>query len=46
VAEVLWRTFVVAYHPAHVSRLLHAVRHSVQRPVERATQRDERAIRA
>ncbi len=45
-AEVIRRTFGVAYHPAHVSRLLHAVRHSVQRPVERATQRDEAAIRA
>lgn len=46
VAEVIRRTFGVAYHPAHVSRLLHAVRHSVQRPVERATQRDAEAIRA
>jgi transposase len=46
VAQVLRRAFGVAYHPAHVSRLLHAVRHSVQRPVARATQRDEGAIRA
>src|SRR5579859_1322899 len=46
VAEVIWRTFRVRYHPAHVSRLLHAVRHSVQQPVPRATQRDERAIQA
>jgi transposase len=46
VAEVIRRTFGVTYHPAHVSRLLHAVRHSVQRPIERATQRDEAAIRA
>jgi transposase len=46
VAEVIRRTFGVAYHPAHVSRLLHAVRHSVQRPIERATQRDAAAIRA
>jgi transposase len=46
VAEVIRRTFGVAYHPAHVSRLLHAVRHSVQRPVARAAQRDEAAIRA
>ena len=46
VAEVIRRTFGVAYHPAHVSRLLHAVRHSVQQPVARATQRDETAIRA
>jgi transposase len=46
VAEVLRRTFGVTYHPAHVSRLLQALRHSVQRPVERAPQRDERAIAA
>src|SRR5262245_1396874 len=46
VAEVLRRTFGVTYHPAHVSRLLHAVRHSVQQPRPRAAQRDERAIGA
>jgi transposase len=46
VAEVIRNTFGVAYHPAHVSRLLHALHHSVQRPVERATQRDEVAIQA
>ncbi len=46
VAEVIRRTFGVTYHPAHVSRLLHAVRHSVQRPVTRATQRNATAINA
>jgi transposase len=46
VAEVIWRTFGVRYHPAHVSRLLHAARQSVQQPVPRATQRDEQAIQA
>ncbi len=46
VAEVIHRTFGVTYHPAHVSRLLHTLRHSVQRPVARATQRDEQAIAA
>ena len=46
VAEVIWRTFGVSYHPAHVSRLLRVVRLSVQQPVERATQRDEQAIAA
>jgi transposase len=46
VAEVIRRTFGVTYHPAHVSRLLHAVRHSVQRPVARAAQRDQAAITA
>jgi transposase len=44
VAEVIRRISGVAYHPAHVSRLLHAVRHSVQQPIARATQRDEAAI--
>jgi transposase len=46
VAEDLRRTFGVAYHPAHVSRLLHALRQSVQRLVARAAQRDEAAIAA
>lgn len=46
VAEVIRYTFGVAYHPAHVSRLLHAVRHSVQQPIVRAIQRDAAAIRA
>ena len=46
VAEVIRRTFGVTYHPAHVSRLLHAARQSVQQPVQRATQRNELAIQA
>lgn len=46
VAEIIWRTFGVSYHPAHVSRLLRAVRLSVQQPIERATQRNEQAIAA
>jgi transposase len=46
VAEVIRRTFGVTYHPAHVSRLLHAARQSVQQPVQRATQRDAAAIQA
>jgi transposase len=46
VAEVIWRTFGVSYHPAHVSRLLRSVRLSVQQPIERATQRDEQGIAA
>ena len=44
VAEVIWRTFGVSYHPAHISRRLRSVRLSVQQPIERATQRDEQAI--
>ena len=46
VAEVIRRTCGVTYHPAHVSRLLHAVRQRVQQPVQRATQRDAAAIQA
>ena len=46
VAEVIRLTFGVAYHPAHVYKLLTRLEHSVQRPVERATQRDEEAIAA
>jgi len=46
VAEVIRRTFGVTYHPAHVSRLLHAARQSVQQPTPRATQRNEPAIQA
>lgn len=42
--EVIWRTFGVSYHPAHVSHLLRSVHLSVQQPIERATQRHEPAI--
>jgi transposase len=45
IVEVLWRTFGVRYHPDHVSRLLRQAGWSVQRPIQRATQRDEAAIR-
>src|SRR5947209_15434387 len=41
VAAVLQREFSVAYHPAHVSRLLCRWRFSLQKPVRRARQRDE-----
>ncbi len=46
VAEVIKREFGVAYHPDHIGRLLQAVGWSVQKPVERAIQRDEAAIAA
>jgi len=46
VAAVIEREFGVRYHPAHVSRLLRAVGWSVQKPIRRATQRDEAAIAA
>jgi transposase len=45
VAALIKRAFNVAYHPAHVSRLLRAIGWSVQQPIERASQRDEAAIR-
>jgi transposase len=38
------REFGVSYHPAHVSRLLRGLSHSVQKPQRRANQRDEEAI--
>ncbi len=45
VAEVIRKEFGVSYHPAHVSRLVRALGLSLQKPVRRATQRDEEAIR-
>jgi transposase len=45
VAEVIGRTCGVRYHRDHVSRLLRPLGWSRQQPVERATQRDEAAIR-
>jgi transposase len=45
-AAVIEREFGVRYHSAHVSRLLRAVGWSVQRPIRRASQRDEAAIAA
>ena len=44
VAILIHQQFGVSYHPAHVSRLLKAIKYSVQQPIERATQRDEQAI--
>ncbi len=45
IAQVLWHTFGVRYHPDHVSRLLRQAGWSVQRPIRRATQRDAAAIK-
>jgi transposase len=45
VGEVIRRTFGVTYDPSHISRLLHRLGYSVQRPIERASQRDEGAVR-
>ena len=44
VAEVIRREFGVVYHPAHVSRLLKALRQSLHKPKRRANQREEEAI--
>ena len=44
VATVIEWEFGVSYHPAHVSRILKALNWTPQKPLERATQRDEREI--
>lgn len=44
VAELIKQQFDVRYHPAHCSRLLRQLHYSVQKPIERATQRNEAAI--
>ena len=44
IASVIERTFGVRYHPDHVGRLLRQAGWSVQRPIQRATHRDEAAI--
>jgi transposase len=46
VSHLIGRQFGVQYHPAHVSRLLRTVGWSVQQPIQRATQRNEAAIKA
>jgi transposase len=45
VAVVIRREFGVSYHPAHVSRVVRALGLSLQKPMRRANQRDEQAIR-
>jgi transposase len=46
VAAVIRRQFGVRHHPAHVSRLLAAIRWTPQKPIRRASQRKEAAITA
>jgi transposase len=46
VALMIQQHFGVSYHRAHCSRLLRQLRYSHQKPIEKATQRDEAAIRA
>src|SRR5437667_9420880 len=45
VAEVIARTFGVRYHRDHVGRLLREAGWSRQQPIERASQRNEEAIK-
>jgi transposase len=45
VAEVIHRTFGVHYHRDHVGRLMREAGWSRQKPEERATQRNEEAIK-
>ena len=46
VATVIRRQFGVQHHPAHVSRILRAIGWTVQKPVKRATQRQEAEVTA
>lgn len=45
VAEVIREELGVSYHPAHVSRLVRELGLSLQKPMRRANQRDEEAIK-
>jgi len=45
VGAVIRRTFGVTSDPSHISRLLHRLGDSVQRPIERATQGRDEAVR-
>ena len=44
VAQAIRRRFQVAYHVDHLSRLLHSLGFSPQKPERRAIERDEKAI--
>jgi transposase len=44
VAILIKQAFGVSYHPAHCSRLLRSIKYSQQKPIQKATQRDEAAI--
>ena len=44
VAIMIRKEFGVSYHPAHVSRLLKALRQSLQKPQRLSEQRDEETI--
>lgn len=44
VADLIWRTFGVRYHPDYVGHLLRQSGWSIQQPQPQATQREEEAI--
>lgn len=44
IAQVIERAFGVSYHPAHVSRLLRQQNWTYQKPILRASQRDEALV--
>ena len=44
VRAVIQRVFGVSYHRDHIGRILNAINWSVQKPIERATQRDDEEI--
>lgn len=44
VAQMIKKVLGVSYHRGHCSRLLRALKYSQQKPIRRATQRDETAI--
>jgi transposase len=46
IAVVIKRMFGVSYHPAHVSRLMRQIGWTVQKPIQRARQRDEAQVTA
>ncbi len=46
IATVIRRQFGIRHHPAHVSRLVRQLGWSPQRPLRRATQRNEAAVTA
>lgn len=46
IAVVIKRVFGVSYHPAHVSRLMRQLGWTVQKPIQRASQRNEAAVTA
>jgi transposase len=45
IAEVIKQEFGVEYHPGHVSRILHSIGFSCQKPAIRARERDQAAAK-